>query len=76
MKYLVEEHEFEMGYGPETITRHELVEADSFVDAMYKAAFGRDFYQPEELEEWVPGYCWAAADGSSVCVEVRLVEGG
>jgi hypothetical protein len=78
-KWLVEEHMQGLD-GVETISFHRVVEiGNDEVREPWKLAYvyasaecPHEFmFGENELEEWVPGYAWAAADGSMVCYEVR-----
>jgi hypothetical protein len=82
--WLVEEHAQRPSVldGEETITFHKVVGVPDTTKEPWKTAFVTAarycdhafYFDMEELKEWVPGYCWAAADGSSVCYEVRLLD--
>lgn len=87
MKWLVEEHMQNLD-GSEYITFHVTVEADDVQSAFAKAEnikalegerkhmgyFGF-YFGGDELEPVDKDYRWAASDGSSVCYEVRKLDG-
>ena len=53
-----------------------IVRARSHLEAYFVASrsFGVMFFGPEEFEECIKDYMWAASDGSSVCYEVRKLK--